>query len=594
MKYVFGAALLAAPAHAPVRTDPHATIPAEILWPARMASAVLGSVHVLVLALASPVAAALMAVNSLHVRFTSEALLEALPGATSLLCVAAYAHAKKLGYRRPWLVVSAVALGLTAASKYLYCICGIAVVVDWALDWRQRKSVNHNHAGLRGWRRGIFLWGAIAIAVFFASNVYLWPNPAMRLANSLLFHRGNSSVAVNTTKYVAWQPLVWLAAPASLNTAAQGMPAVLDAATLVLAALGGVAMWRESGRDEANSRRVYAIWLALGLAFVLLYANKWPQYPLVIASPLCLAAETGVRRLLSVRQPVRAWFTSNAVGLAGAALAAVWALWLGGNWHAGDSAFRAATQVIRQNMRADEVALLVAANPAVEVAQLQPGSARWLFVNGVGTGVDVVDYAAASALLNQTAHGKRGVWLLTYQANLSDPAENLFTLLQRQAHLLSPAFTQNFSRTYTLTHFRFDDGYQPSPSAAAFATVQIDDRYGKAVGLRSLGCANLRKSSGGRLEISCLWQTQPFAALAWDTKVSVRLYDAAAKQITQTDPLIARSGFPITFFEGNFLGNYFLELPQGLAAGEYTVRVFAYGADGEYSPRVSLGVGIGK
>ena len=61
----------------------------------RGTSAVVGVVHVLLLALVSPVAGALLAVHSYTVKYTVQVYLEALPMFTATLCVLSYMMARK-------------------------------------------------------------------------------------------------------------------------------------------------------------------------------------------------------------------------------------------------------------------------------------------------------------------------------------------------------------------------------------------------------------------------------------------------------------------------------------------------------------------
>jgi len=73
----------------------------------------------------------------------------------------------------------------------------------------------------------------------------------------------------------------------------------LVTADLVIAALAVVGlrpMWRE--------HRIFALWLGIGLAFLLVWPTKWPQYVLLVSAPLSLAAGIGTGLIL---EPVRRW-----------------------------------------------------------------------------------------------------------------------------------------------------------------------------------------------------------------------------------------------------------------------------------------------
>lgn len=572
-KLALGLALAALPERPPVSLDLNAPIPPDLLLAARAVNAALGALTALGLALLSPLAGLALAAHSLHIKYTAEVLLEAMPALASLACVMAYARAKNRAWSPRWLAVSAIALGLTAASKYVYCLCAIAILADWLASAKNAGQTARRVAG----------WGILALAIFLLADPYLWPGPISRLLSTLEFHRANSSAAINTTKYVGWQPLVWLAVP---HLARLGWLVQPDAWVFVAAAVGFIPLWRR--------QRVFALWLALGMAFLLAYSNKWPQYGLIALAPLCVSASAGAAAAWGwakqAAQRVRlAGALAGVMGLA----ALAWCIWLGGNWHTADPSFQQANTAIRSAIQPDETALFVAANPAPDVAQLHAGGDGWdwSLSGGLPRQTTALGYPEAASLLNAQAAGKMGVWLLTYQGAYGDPSDTARALLQRQAHLLSPAFTQVYSRSYELTHFRFDQPYAPTPPLAAFGASTIETNYGNPVGLASKGCVLLSASPAAdaaktRLELGCLWQTQPFAALDWQTKASVRLLNAQGETLANADQPIARSGFPIVRFEGVIFGNYALEVPAALPPGGYSIAVFAYGQGKEFSPRV--------
>ncbi len=578
MKLLFGLALTTQPALPPVDTDLNQPLPANLLHAARAVAVFFGACAVFLMALVSPAAGAALAIHTLHIKYASEVLLEALPFAASLLCVLSYQKSNR--ELNKWLALSAIALGVTAASKYLYCIVALAILADWLLNMK-RAALTLN-------ARNVLVWGAVALIAFLVVNPYLWPDPVGRLFSSLTFHRANSSLAINAEKYVAWQPLVWLSAASTFRPDALWLR--LDPIILVLAAAGVMALWRR--------QRVHALWLLLGLAFLLIYSNKWPQYPLIVVAPICLSAGLAVEALwrsIKNRRQAAMEIHRNWPALIFSGVTAVWCIWLGQNWHQADPSFQAAMNDVQQRIKPDEALLFAPANPYAELASRSAGSPAWDWraTQSLAPNQTALDFHTANRWLNDAAAGKMGVWLLTYQPFAGDPADNLRTLLQRQAHLLSPAFTQTYSRSYELTHYRFDSPYQPITSTAAFEEATVETNYGQQVGLGSAGCAQLRPAqAGGMLEVSCLWQTQSDTDLAWDTQVSLRLLDPAGNQVLQSDQMIARSGLPTVRFDGTLLGNYFINLPADLPAGQYQLRAFPYGKDGEYSPRVNAGATI--
>jgi ABC-type sugar transport system permease subunit len=220
-------------------------------------------------------------------------MLESLPALTSLASVICFTHWKKKGAKKfnGWLVASGLFLGLTAASKYLYCIVGIAILVDWVIDARQanrlRKSIPT-----------ILSWGLIALVVFFAFDPYLWTNPVGKLRESVLYHAAYAAGAseIQNTGYPLWQPLVWLnMSPYDWHP--QAFYFAIDSWITLLAAFGLAGVWKK--------QRIYVLWFIIGLLFLLLWPTKWPQYIVIYTAPLSLFAAEGLMTLIV--RPILAW-----------------------------------------------------------------------------------------------------------------------------------------------------------------------------------------------------------------------------------------------------------------------------------------------
>jgi hypothetical protein len=263
---------------------------------ARAASALLGTLAVLLIALVNPLAGLALALHTYTIKYTAQIYLEALPMLTSAVAVLAYARAQRQERGRAWWVLSAVALGLTAAAKYVYCVAGLAIGVDYL--WRVAES--HRNART-GWRRPLLTlagWGALSLLIFYAGNPYLWPAPISRLLDTLLFHVAFSRGAhVQSVGYPFYQPFIWL------FTSVPWHPFViftqLDGVTAVLGLIGLNSTWQ--------SQRIMVIWWAVGLLFLLLWSTKWPQYILVITVPVAFCAAAGLAQLW-------AWFPDHLKG----------------------------------------------------------------------------------------------------------------------------------------------------------------------------------------------------------------------------------------------------------------------------------------
>jgi len=256
----------------------------------RRVSAAFGSLAVLILALINPLAGAFMAINTLSIKYTSEVYLEALPILTSLISVLAYSmYFKNATGPKPdpkkvnaWLLLSALGLGLTAASKYMYCIAGLAIILHWLIAI-VRKQLPARHLLY------ILVWGLLAFGLFFAFDPYLWPHPVTRLLDSLKYHlRFSNSAWVKKHNYPVWQPLHWLFNPfVSYKTQSNNAFLLhLDPLMFVLAVLGLPRTFKRSP--------IFFVWLCVGLAFLFIWSTKWAQYPLVIIVPYCISAAYGL------------------------------------------------------------------------------------------------------------------------------------------------------------------------------------------------------------------------------------------------------------------------------------------------------------
>ena len=304
-KIMVGISILSAPEEplvpdAPTTAQPNNYLPRDLVEPARTINAVFGTLTVLALSLVNPLAGLFLAVHTFTIKYTSQIMLEALPAFLVLLSVICYTRAKKSAIPKNerfiggWLIASAVFLGLTAASKYLYCVAGIAILVDWFIDSKREGNP------VRFFKQAA-VWGILSLLVFFMANPYLWPAPFTRLKESV-FYLSNYSVTapeVQQANFPPWQPFVWLTESVPWH------PGVflisIDFLITILAFIGLNRLWKKE--------RVYILWLGIAIFFLLLWPTKWPQYIIILTAPLSLAAAEGFQAL--ALDPLKAWWAAH-------------------------------------------------------------------------------------------------------------------------------------------------------------------------------------------------------------------------------------------------------------------------------------------
>ncbi len=284
-KIIIGLSLLSAPEEkltpdAATTAGPNSHLPRALVKPARTINAILGTLTVLALATINPLAGLLLATHTFTIKYVSQIMLEALPALTSLMTVIAYVQSKKQNTNTKWLITSAVFLGLTAASKYLYCLVAIAILIDWFMDEKQKGSLNQFY-------KQALLWGFISVIIFFAADPFLWGDPIGKLKESVLYHAAYSSGAseVQRANFPMWQPFVWISMSPTLWHPDVFLIAP-DFFIALFAFFGAVRLWKKE--------RVYALWLGVAIFFLLIWPTKWPQYILMLTVPLSLSASEGI------------------------------------------------------------------------------------------------------------------------------------------------------------------------------------------------------------------------------------------------------------------------------------------------------------
>jgi 4-amino-4-deoxy-L-arabinose transferase-like glycosyltransferase len=216
-----------------------------------------------------PLAAGMLAVQTLAVKYTSQVYLEAVPSAMTILAVLAFLRVKKDQANR-WLWISAVALGVATASKYTY-IPVIVIVLGYLAIFEKKVK----------WY-WLLAYSAVAVGIFLVLDISLWHDPLNRLYQSLFFHIQYSQGAhVQEVAYPWYQPFIWIFA----SSPASWHPTVFfyygfDGIISILAVLGI--------KREFKERRWLVVWLSFGVLFLLFWPTKWPQYTLTVVPALCI------------------------------------------------------------------------------------------------------------------------------------------------------------------------------------------------------------------------------------------------------------------------------------------------------------------
>ena len=271
----------------------------DMVMTVRNVSMVFGVLTVVVLAVFNPIAGLFLAVHSFAIKYTSVAYLEAIPSFTSLLAALAYLRWITLVDRQPkplalnnsvrihlWLALSGLAFGITLASKFAYGLIGVAIVVHfvWKTIWKHyplQKAVLY----LAG-------YGALVVIVFFVFDIYLWYDPVKRLIEPILYHfryQGRSAVK---NKYPVWQIFYWLSKsvsqhndPIAIPHVGNDIPLSLDLIISILAIIGLPRLFKRN--------LLFFLWLVFSLAFLLIWQTRWPQYSMLVLTPLCVSASEG-------------------------------------------------------------------------------------------------------------------------------------------------------------------------------------------------------------------------------------------------------------------------------------------------------------
>jgi hypothetical protein len=291
VKLVYGAAVdLADPAEPDWETlrvgkpIPDAARPAFASgrWP----NVVAGTLQLALVSFASPLAGALLAIEPYHAKYTSQAMLEAIPGVFAILAVL-LAGAALRRRRLVLLAAAAACVGAAAAGKYPYgIVLGLTLLPFVVAGFPRRPAV---------WLGFV----AVALAALLALDPTFWPGPLARAREAVAFHWAYAHGDHVVESGLPWHAQVgWLfkAAPLDWHRGVF-LTGVVARALLPLAAIGFPVAWRE--------RRIFAVWALVGMVFLLLWPTKWPQYLLMVLPALAVCAACAPAAIAALAARVR-------------------------------------------------------------------------------------------------------------------------------------------------------------------------------------------------------------------------------------------------------------------------------------------------
>ncbi|HOU19699.1 MAG TPA: hypothetical protein PK898_06390 [Flexilinea sp.] len=269
------------------------------IFTGRIVSAVFSLWTVQALAvLIHPFAAFFFMIHSLAEEFGAQARLEAMPMLFSFLSIWFFSQfLKGMELRQKkgnlkWLILSALFLGMTAASKIIYCVIAFAILAAAIESGVRQRNIWKELFG------SLVLFGIIALGSFFIFNPSVWYNPIGRISMMIGFHENYQAKASDI--YPWWQPIVWVSrsvahhsdkffSKSPLGKSPEHFFFSADELIFILACIGFFKIPREY--------RIYFYWFIFGLFFLFIWGTKWVQYACVVTAPLCIAAYFGSKKV---------------------------------------------------------------------------------------------------------------------------------------------------------------------------------------------------------------------------------------------------------------------------------------------------------
>lgn len=275
---------------ASITAPPATSLPKNLLHKARLTAMAFGVLEVGLVAVINPLAGFFLAIHTFTIKYTSEAMLDALPALLSICTALAYLRYKK-NQKTVWYVVSALLLGLTVDSKYLYFAVGIAILLDWFF-------VSYRAGNMRQFFPHALGWGLIAVGIFIALNPFLWSIDHIKETITAIQYTTATSSVIDAN-FPPWYPLVWLSESVPWHPGVFTFS--LDTLILLLALFGLIHLWRKEP--------LFVFWLGVALLVLIIWRTKWPQYILVLTAPLSIASAEGFQAI--VWNPLKAWWAAR-------------------------------------------------------------------------------------------------------------------------------------------------------------------------------------------------------------------------------------------------------------------------------------------
>ena len=237
----------------------------QALSVSRFTSYLYSNMIIILLFIVHPLAALFFAVDEWAIWYGSIAYLEAIWMSFALLSLIFFIKSYKK--QNPYLYLSAVALGLSFASKYLAAITMMTIGIFLLLRFAKKPKY-------------LLLYGIIFISTFYAADVQIWNNPIQDTYVSFLFFEEYPQ-----TEQVQKSGLSWHSLWDYLNKDKPGNASMflsLHRWIFYLSILGLPLLFKKN--------KIFFTWYMLNFLFLFFYPVKWEQYVFIILPAMVISA----------------------------------------------------------------------------------------------------------------------------------------------------------------------------------------------------------------------------------------------------------------------------------------------------------------